>query len=160
ANVALYLSKALNPFEAYAGASTAPAPSPPPNPPAKSVDNACTLSAAQRSIYGRLTEEHRNHFNPAKHGCGELSSHVRENLGALICVLKKLESARGLSLNEDEKLMAAWWAGIEGFLERSPQGFAVCYNVQSNKPQRAPGSNCDAGFYSGGWQVGYGNQVF
>src|ERR1017187_5195834 len=64
-----------------------------------------------------------------------------------------------LNLSRDDAILVAWWAYIEGPLKgpyNTPWGFVNCKEHEINDTK---GLDCKSS-YSGGWQVGYGVQVY
>jgi hypothetical protein len=64
-----------------------------------------------------------------------------------------------LKLSQDDAILVAWWAYIEGPLKgpyNAPWGFVNCKEHEINDRM---GLDCKSS-YSGGWQVGYGVQVY
>lgn len=63
-------------------------------------------------------------------------------------------------LNGEDAILVAWWAYIEGILDKpyAPWGFLNCLDPKGEINDTA-GVDCKS-FLSGGWQVGYGVQVF
>jgi len=137
---------------------------------------ALCVSAKARPIFEKLADKYKAAFYPGQEvdrqggQCfAELSGAKKANLQELVCDLKAIEAKRTkLDLSGDKQQIAAWWAAIEGALDEKrapPWGYVNCRETinGAERDSTSPGivaSNCDAGFYSGGWQAGWGVQVF
>jgi hypothetical protein len=135
------------------------------------------LSPKASVIYDKFMHKDE-FFEPLKQDKGHLScvtdlkSEEKAKLIRLQCDLRLLEAklkAKGVELDLDQKLMAAWWSYRENIWEASeaaPSGYVNCSenpgeNSRNTKQHNGVAvSKCTASFWSGGWQVGWGNQVF